>query len=236
MNDLMISNEIEFSEKEGIDTVNARGLHSFFEIGKDFSTWIKDRIEKYNFIEHQDYIIVSEKTENGRPLQEYYFSKIAAILIATGENNEKAGDLRKKLIESEKNLKTAINKLLEEKEKQLQLEIREKRRLAIDNNVLSNHKNEAQRIADQFQSKALLFERLENMLFEYNGLTIEQYFSEFIECLIFDNNPEAEMSLSDIEQKTPRLSSTLRTKILNDMVKKGILKKIKNGYGLTFNQ
>lgn len=235
MNDLMISNEIEFSEKEGIDTINARSLYNFFEIKRQFTDWIKDRIEKYNFIEHQDYIIVSEKIENGRPLQEYYFSKIAAILIATGENDEKAKDLRKRLIESEMKLKKAANELIEEQKKQLQLEIREKRRLAIDNNVLSNHKEESWKIAESFKSKALLFERLENMLFEYNGLTIEQYFSELIETLIFDNNPEAEMSLSDIEQKTPRLSSTLRIKILNDMVKKGILKKIKNGYGLTFN-
>ena len=31
-------------------TVNARDLHSFLESKQDFSTWIKNRIEKYDFI------------------------------------------------------------------------------------------------------------------------------------------------------------------------------------------
>ncbi len=31
--------------------VDARELHEFLEVGKDFTTWIKDRISKYNFIE-----------------------------------------------------------------------------------------------------------------------------------------------------------------------------------------
>lgn len=28
---------------------NARELHSWLKVGRDFSTWIKDRIEKYDF-------------------------------------------------------------------------------------------------------------------------------------------------------------------------------------------
>jgi len=37
---------------------NARDLHEFLEVGRDFSTWIKDRIEQYGFIETEDYIAV----------------------------------------------------------------------------------------------------------------------------------------------------------------------------------
>lgn len=37
---------------------NARDLHAFLEVGRDFSTWIKDRIEQYGFIETEDYIAV----------------------------------------------------------------------------------------------------------------------------------------------------------------------------------
>lgn len=37
---------------------NARDLHTFLEVGRDFSTWIKDRIEQYGFIEAEDYITV----------------------------------------------------------------------------------------------------------------------------------------------------------------------------------
>ncbi|WP_370931909.1 antA/AntB antirepressor family protein [Bartonella sp. DGB1] len=32
-----------------IQTVNARELHEFLQVGKDFSNWIKDRINKYIF-------------------------------------------------------------------------------------------------------------------------------------------------------------------------------------------
>jgi len=35
-----------------VDAVNARGLHAFLEVGKDFSTWVKDRIDRYDFIEN----------------------------------------------------------------------------------------------------------------------------------------------------------------------------------------
>ena len=37
--------------------VDARALHIQLSIGKDFSTWIKSRISKYNFQENNDYII-----------------------------------------------------------------------------------------------------------------------------------------------------------------------------------
>ena len=46
-----------------IKTVNARELHSFLEVGRKFSTWIKDRIEKYEFVENQDFIIISQNRE-----------------------------------------------------------------------------------------------------------------------------------------------------------------------------
>ena len=31
--------------------VDARKLHEFLEVGKDYTTWIKQRIEEYGFIE-----------------------------------------------------------------------------------------------------------------------------------------------------------------------------------------
>ena len=44
-------------------TVNARDLHSFLESKQDFSTWIKNRIEKYDFIENQDFCSFHKKME-----------------------------------------------------------------------------------------------------------------------------------------------------------------------------
>ena len=41
---------------ESINTVNARDLHAFLEVGRDFSSWIKNRIEVYGFAESVDYV------------------------------------------------------------------------------------------------------------------------------------------------------------------------------------
>ena len=46
-----------------VETVNARELHSFMESKQDFSTWIKNRIEKYDFVENQDYVSLHKKME-----------------------------------------------------------------------------------------------------------------------------------------------------------------------------
>ena len=47
--------------------VNARELHEFLESKQDYSTWIKSKINKYEFTDNQDYITVPQKygTANG---------------------------------------------------------------------------------------------------------------------------------------------------------------------------
>ena len=44
-------------------TVNARELHGFLESKQDFSTWIKNRIEQYDFVENQDFVRFHKKME-----------------------------------------------------------------------------------------------------------------------------------------------------------------------------
>lgn len=64
--DLEINGEVE-------PTVNARDLHGLLEVGRDFSTWIKDRIRQCGFREGKDYVVVenlsspnSGSSENAR--------------------------------------------------------------------------------------------------------------------------------------------------------------------------
>ena len=45
---------IKITEENGQRAVSARELHLFLEVRRDFSTWIKSRIEEYGFIENQD--------------------------------------------------------------------------------------------------------------------------------------------------------------------------------------
>ena len=44
-----------YEDAESRQVVNARELHAFLGVGKDFSNWIKDRIEKYGFEEDVDF-------------------------------------------------------------------------------------------------------------------------------------------------------------------------------------
>ncbi|MCW4629680.1 antA/AntB antirepressor family protein [Marinomonas rhodophyticola] len=44
--------------EQTLDTVNARELHAFLEVGRDFSNWIKARINRYGFIEGEDFMCV----------------------------------------------------------------------------------------------------------------------------------------------------------------------------------
>lgn len=91
-------------------TVNARELHAFLEVGKDFSTWIKDRIEKYGFVEDVDYVkIDSPKMGNqkggDRRSIEYYISLSMGKELGMVERSDKGREIRQYFIRCEKELK-----------------------------------------------------------------------------------------------------------------------------------
>lgn len=46
--------------------VKASELHSFMQVATKFADWITARIEKYGFVENQDFVIASEKSEAKR--------------------------------------------------------------------------------------------------------------------------------------------------------------------------
>ena len=94
---------------QSVETVSARELHTFLENGDMFANWIKNRIEKYEFVENVDYIsflATTKKPTGGRPSQEYYVSVGMAKELAMVENNEKGKQARKYFIECEERLKT----------------------------------------------------------------------------------------------------------------------------------
>ena len=73
-----------------VETVSARELHEFLESKQDFSTWIKNRIEKYEFVENQDYVSLHKKMEReigGTTRIEYFVSVGMAKELAMVENN-----------------------------------------------------------------------------------------------------------------------------------------------------
>ncbi|OGH84303.1 MAG: hypothetical protein A2261_00910 [Candidatus Magasanikbacteria bacterium RIFOXYA2_FULL_44_8] len=46
--------------------VNARELYRWLKVGRDFSNWIKDRIDKYDFVEDLDYFVAIAKFGDGQ--------------------------------------------------------------------------------------------------------------------------------------------------------------------------
>ncbi|PIT68561.1 antA/AntB antirepressor family protein [Bartonella tribocorum] len=103
---------IEITEQvidgDAIQTVNARDLHAFLEIGKDFSNWITDRIKKYNLSENQDFVcspILASKGRGGHNRKDYHLTLSAAKELSMLENNKKGREARLYFIECERRLK-----------------------------------------------------------------------------------------------------------------------------------
>lgn len=89
--------------------VNARDLHESLQSGQKFADWIKDRIEKYQFKEREDFFIILGKSSGGRPATEYILRLDTAKEIAMVENNEMGRMIRRYLIEVEKRYHSLAN-------------------------------------------------------------------------------------------------------------------------------
>ena len=96
---------IKITETNGQRAVNARDLHRFLGVGRDFSNWIKGRIEEYQFIKGQDFEVFTKFGENssgGRPAKEYALSLDMAKELSMVEKTEQGRRARRYFIEMEK--------------------------------------------------------------------------------------------------------------------------------------
>ncbi|EFB4438999.1 antA/AntB antirepressor family protein [Escherichia coli] len=90
---------------------NARDLHAFLGVKKVFAAWITNRISEYEFIENQDYILLSNlgKQTSGRGghnRKDYHITLDTAKELAMVERNEKGRQIRRYFIECEKKLRS----------------------------------------------------------------------------------------------------------------------------------
>lgn len=99
---------------------DARDLHSFLSVGRDFSTWIKDRIEQYGFVEGEDFSPFLGKSygadgefcspdsgsktdrRGGHNRTDYHLTLDTAKELAMVENNDQGRQVRRYFIAMER--------------------------------------------------------------------------------------------------------------------------------------
>lgn len=91
---------------QSVNAVNARDLHGFLEVGRNFAAWITDRITTFGFQEHRDFEVFSDSGEKsmGRPSKDYLLTLDMAKELCMVERNEKGKQARAYFIDCEKKL------------------------------------------------------------------------------------------------------------------------------------
>ena len=111
---------------------DARELHLFLGVRKDFSSWIRERIADYGFIENEDFILLTHfgeqrKGRGGHNRKDYHLTIHTAKELAMVERNDKGRQIRRYFIECERKLKQQREEqeeaLRKEREKQAKLEV-----------------------------------------------------------------------------------------------------------------
>ena len=88
-------------QNQPVQLCNARELHTFLEIQTRYNDWIKNRINEYGFIQDEDYLVITERT-NGRPRKEYHITLDMGKELGMVERNERGRQIRKYFIECER--------------------------------------------------------------------------------------------------------------------------------------
>ena len=92
-------------------SVNARDLWKYLESKQDFSTWIKNRVEKWGFKENIDYTLIHKKMEQvsgAKHAIEYHISYDMAKELSMIENNDKGKQARRYFIAMERQARLAL--------------------------------------------------------------------------------------------------------------------------------
>ena len=94
-------------QNQPVQLCNARELHAFLEIQTRYNDWIKNRINEYGFIQDEDYLVITERT-NGRPRKEYHITLDMGKELGMVERNERGRQIRQYFIRCERTLLKAL--------------------------------------------------------------------------------------------------------------------------------
>jgi len=96
---------------EAVPTVNARGLHAWLAVGKDYRAWLDVRIEQFGFMEGIDYTFHRPDHQAPDTLQESidcHLTLDMAKELSMVERNEKGKQARQYFIACEHRLKSVV--------------------------------------------------------------------------------------------------------------------------------
>ncbi len=95
-------------QQEDGSWIDARTLHKELKVGKDFTTWIKGKISKYEFIENEDWKLTFTKTGERKNVKvnNYSLTLDMAKELSMVENNKIGRISRKYFIDIDKAFKT----------------------------------------------------------------------------------------------------------------------------------
>jgi anti-repressor protein len=147
------------TDATGQSVVSARDLHTFLEVQTRFNDWIKIRIKDYDFIQNQDYTLVTEKIVTNNPKNptsiqtDYAITLNVAKELAMVERNDKGKQARQYFIDCERKLQ-AIQKSLTPTEALLA---------------------SVQRLVDIEREQLLTNKRLDKLEAEINNVSEEHY-------------------------------------------------------------
>lgn len=91
---------------ETVQTVNARDLHGYLGIAKDYNAWMRQQIKRARLVEGRDFTTYLEvgSSQGGRQRQDYFVTFDAAKHIGMLSNTDKGQEVREYFIACEKAL------------------------------------------------------------------------------------------------------------------------------------
>lgn len=86
--------------------VKARALHTYMQVGKDFSTWMRDRIGKFQFVENVDFVSLEglsspnlgSSKARAQKTKDYWLTSTTARMMAADVNSERGVQVIKFLV------------------------------------------------------------------------------------------------------------------------------------------
>jgi anti-repressor protein len=109
-NQMDFNSLIPIKEKDKKQVVDARDLHRFLGVKKDFSDWIKYQLKRWQFVEGKDYspFLGSEKVR-GKAIVEYALTVNTAKELSMVSRTDKGKEARDYFISVENKYKEVLN-------------------------------------------------------------------------------------------------------------------------------